>query len=550
MAVHFVVVIPALKLLASTDQCDKWLMRAEKLQFIGTYAQTELGHGTNIRGLETTATYDPQTKEFIINSPTKTSHKFWPGGLGHTANHAIVMAQLWSLGECHGIHPFLMQIRDSETHKPLRGVKVGDIGPKFSFASSNNGFLAFDNVRIPREQMLMKNSVVHENGEFELIRNPLMTYANMTKVRVDIVESSSFLIAAAVTIATRYSIVRKQCSIEGDEEIPILDHQTQQMKIFPAIAMVFALKKVSDDLRLFHSKCLIEIEKGNLASLAELHALSCALKAISTAEATQSVASCRLACGGHGYLNSAGFNGIFEIATASQTYEGDNTVMLLQTGRFLLKSWKQFLNGEELPVTVEYFQDKCELDWDELDINSRVSLEILQMMTTRSVQHAYKHYEIRKRTMTAAEARNEIGIELVESAKLYGETFILKSMLDLIKSAPDELKEVLVNLSEIFCCTLLLKSIGKILQFTNLSSSRVEKLQTHFENSLKSFRRNAIAVVDAFEIHDYMLNSTLGSFDGNVYDNLLDCAMKSPLNQEDVHQSFEKFLKPFIKSNL
>lgn len=36
--------------------------------------------GTFLRGLETTATYDPQTKEFILNSPTISSIKYWPGG--------------------------------------------------------------------------------------------------------------------------------------------------------------------------------------------------------------------------------------------------------------------------------------------------------------------------------------------------------------------------------------------------------------------------------------------------------------------------------------
>jgi acyl-CoA oxidase len=46
---------------------------------IGTYAQTELGHGTFIRGLETTATFDEKTQEFVLNTPTLTAFKWWPG---------------------------------------------------------------------------------------------------------------------------------------------------------------------------------------------------------------------------------------------------------------------------------------------------------------------------------------------------------------------------------------------------------------------------------------------------------------------------------------
>lgn len=60
---------------------------------IGCYAQTELGHGSNVAGLETTATLDKSTDNWIIHSPTVTSTKFWPGGLGLWANHAVVFAQ-------------------------------------------------------------------------------------------------------------------------------------------------------------------------------------------------------------------------------------------------------------------------------------------------------------------------------------------------------------------------------------------------------------------------------------------------------------------------
>jgi len=42
--------------------------------------QTELGHGTFLRGLETRATYDPKTQEFILESPSLTAYKWWPGG--------------------------------------------------------------------------------------------------------------------------------------------------------------------------------------------------------------------------------------------------------------------------------------------------------------------------------------------------------------------------------------------------------------------------------------------------------------------------------------
>ena len=104
--------------------------KAMQLQVIGTYAQTELGHGTYIRGLETTATYDKRSQQFILHSPTITATKWWPGGLAKTVTHAVVMTRLFIDGTDHGPHAFVVQLRDLETHLPVKGVTLGDIGPK------------------------------------------------------------------------------------------------------------------------------------------------------------------------------------------------------------------------------------------------------------------------------------------------------------------------------------------------------------------------------------------------------------------------------------
>lgn len=156
--------LPALMGHGTPEQQANWMGRAWSYEILGTYAQTELGHGTYIRGLETTATYDPKTQEFILNSPTLTSYKWWPGGLGHSSNYTILMAQLYSKGECHGPQPFIVQLRDEETHMPLPGITIGEIGAKLGFNSVNNGFLGFKNVRIPRTNMLMKNAKITEVG--------------------------------------------------------------------------------------------------------------------------------------------------------------------------------------------------------------------------------------------------------------------------------------------------------------------------------------------------------------------------------------------------
>lgn len=90
--IHFWMFVLTIKNLATDEQQRLWLSDATHLRIHGCYAQTELGHGSNVGGLETTATFDPSTDEIVLNSPTITSYKFWPGELGLQATHAIVFA--------------------------------------------------------------------------------------------------------------------------------------------------------------------------------------------------------------------------------------------------------------------------------------------------------------------------------------------------------------------------------------------------------------------------------------------------------------------------
>ena len=78
------------------------------MKILGCYAQTELGHGSNVQGLETTATLDKSSDEFVIHTPNIKATKFWPGGLGLQATHAIVYAKLMLGGKSYGAQPFFV----------------------------------------------------------------------------------------------------------------------------------------------------------------------------------------------------------------------------------------------------------------------------------------------------------------------------------------------------------------------------------------------------------------------------------------------------------
>ncbi|KAL0851514.1 hypothetical protein ABMA28_007305 [Loxostege sticticalis] len=557
LTLHYVMFIPTLMGQATVEQQAYWIGRAFNLDVVGTYAQTELGHGTFVRGLETTATYDPATKEFVLHSPTLTSYKWWPGGLAHTANYCIVMAQLYTKGKCHGIHPFIVQLRDEETHMPMPGIKVGEIGAKLGMNGTNNGFLGFEHVRIPREHMLMKNSKVLEDGTYVNAPSSKLTYGTMMFVRVVIVQDMCTYMAKAVTIATRYSAVRRQSQPKPDEPEPqIIDYVTQQHKLFVGIASVHAFRLSAQWLWTMYNNVTAELEAGDLDRLPELHALACCLKAVSTADAAECVERCRLACGGHGYMLSSNLPLMYGLVTAACTYEGENTVLLLQTARYLVKAWQQAAGGNALTPTVSYLANSAvgrrHPPWD----NTIEGIILgFQRVAASKISLCVENIERRQKSgMSYEDAWNMTSVQLTSASEAHCRAILLSCYLEetlkSVKEASPALREVMMQLVDLYIVYWALRCVGDLLRFTSISERDIAQLQSWYESLLTQLRPNAVGLVDAFDLRDEILHSTLGAYDGRVYERLMEEAMKSPLNQEPVNQSFHKYLKPFMQGKL
>lgn len=381
------------------------------------------------------------------------------------------MAQLYSLGKYHGLQSFMVQLRDEETHEPLKGIQIGENGHKVGFNTVNNGFLGFDNVRIPLRNMLSKNGRMLENGEFLKEKSSVLNYGIMTHHRVEIIRDLADYLAQAVTIATRYSTVRRQSPIEANQIEPrIIDHVTQQMKLFPNIAKAIVFNFTANYLSSMHHQVTAEIERGNLSRLPELHALSCCLKAVCTNEVAEAVQICRLACGGHGYLNSSGFNNIYGCVVAAQHYEGDNTVVLLQTARFLLKSWAQVMRAEKLTPTVEYLKTFAnikdrKMEWDS---SPEGILKALQATAAGKVSLAFEHLEEKKKLNSVEVATSQTGIELTAAAEIHCQAFLLLSAIEMARSSAKlhsmKLKGLIVDILELYAVDVAVRSLGSILQ--------------------------------------------------------------------------------------
>ncbi|XP_045495045.1 probable peroxisomal acyl-coenzyme A oxidase 1 [Colias croceus] len=549
---HMGMFVPTIMGQCTPEQQATWLPKALNLEIIGTYAQTELGHGTFIRGLETTATYDPKTEEFVLHTPTLTAFKWWAGGLGKTANHCIVVAQLYTQGKCYGIHTFIVQVRDLETHEPLPGIKVGEIGPRMGFNTADNGFLGFDHFRIPRQNMLMKNAQVQPDGTYvKVARHEKLTYGTMVFVRVTLVSESAFNLAKAATIAVRYSAVRRQSEIRpGAPESQVLDYPTQQHKLFIAIATAQALQFNASWLWKTFTKVLSEMKKGNVDTLPELHALSSCLKAISTSDAAEYIAQCGAACGGHGYTLSSRLPHIYSSVVATRTYEGDYTVLLLQTARFLVKAWEQAEGGVTVTPTISYLNRVLNEKTSPWKNSQEGIIRAFEAISAGKIAHCVNNIRERRKTGSCYEDAWILTTnQLVAAAEAHCRAVLLRvyyeESLRMTRDSSENVRKVVSQLVQLYLTYWALERTGDLLRYTNISEKDLRNLEMHYEGLLAAIRPNAVGLVDAFDIRDEILQSTLGSYDGRVYDRLMEEALKTPLNADSVNQSFHKYLRRY-----
>eukprot|EP00095_Tigriopus_kingsejongensis_P009257 maker-scaffold922_size80897-snap-gene-0.22 protein:Tk09257 transcript:maker-scaffold922_size80897-snap-gene-0.22-mRNA-1 annotation:"probable peroxisomal acyl-coenzyme a oxidase 1" len=550
LGLHFIMFLPTLMGQGTLDQQAQWLGRAWNLEIIGTYAQTELGHGTFIRGLETTATYDPESEEFILHSPTITAYKWWPGGLGKTANYAVVMAQLVTQGQKRGPHAFFVQLRDEETHEPLNGIKVGEIGPKLGMNSNDNGFLGFEHHRVARNQLLMKNAQVLPDGTYVKPAQDKLSYGTMIFVRVAIVLDACLHLQKAATIAVRYSCVRHQSELRpGEPEPKILEYQTQQYKVLVPLALSFGFAFAGQMLWHEYSHIQQDIEEGNFDKLPELHALSCGLKALITQECSDGIDILRRACGGHGFMCSSNLPRLWGLVTASCTYEGENTVLHLQVARFLIKCLDQD-PAKDLPPSVAYLRaPTTTANWN----SPSGMVKLFQTVARNQIKTAHRNLKANeKNNRHPADAWNMTTVELGAAALAHLRAVVMSEFARLAQNPQhsEGLRKVLNQLFGLAGLSWVHQFSGDFLRFSNTKEGHLAFAQDKLLTLLSEIRPIAVSIVDAFDIPDEGLKSTLGCYDGNVYERMLDAAEKGPLNKSDVPPAFEKYLKPLMKASL
>ncbi|XP_076086373.1 peroxisomal acyl-coenzyme A oxidase 1-like [Mytilus galloprovincialis] len=549
---HSGMFVPTLERQGTPEQSRKWVPLGKSFKMIGTYAQTELGHGTFIRGLETTATFDPKTQEFILDSPTLSSIKYWPGNVAKTVNHCLVMAQLYTQGKCHGTHLFLVQVRSMEDHTIMPGLEIGDIGPKLGFDGVDNGFMKFNKYRIPRMNMLMRYAKVLENGDYIKPKNAKLTYGAMVMVRVWIVMDAFRALSRATVIAVRYSAVRRQSELRpGGEEAQVMDYQTQQYKLFPLLATSYAFLLAAEGMSQIYAKISSDIERGNLEDMPQLHALACGLKAFCTWVGCEGIEVCRMSCGGHGYSHASGIPKIYANIVGACTYEGENTVMMLQTARYLSKSYFRGQRGESLPELIQYLT---------IDLNVKSTLG--EDCSFESLVAAYSHRAARMVTsacklqntnkqkgMPSHDAWNRSTVPFIAATKAHCHLFIVRNFVNILsqRKIDPATHNVLSQLCRLYAVYGIVENMGEFMQDGYFNQDQVSILDRKVLGLLEDIRPNAVALVDAFDYPDHLLQSCLGRYDGQVYEALYEYSKSSPQNNTDIHSSYYNYIRPMMQ---
>jgi acyl-CoA oxidase len=321
-----------------------YLRDIAEARLLGCFAMTETGHGSNVQAVGTTATYDPETDEIVVDTPDPSARKDYIGNAARDGRLAAVFAQLVVAGKERGVHCVLVPIRD-ESGDPMPGITLEDCGPKLGLEGVDNGRISFDGVRVQRDDLLDRYGEIRDDGSyFSPIENPTKRFFTMlgtlVQGRVSVCGASISATKVAQTIAVRHALTRRQFGPPGGGEVVLMEYRTHQRRLLPRLATTYALHFAQERLvARLHEVFTADAEDAG-RERRELETHAAALKAVATWHATDAIQACREACGGAGYMRANRIASLRADTDVFTTFEGDNTVLLQLAAKNLLTDYR------------------------------------------------------------------------------------------------------------------------------------------------------------------------------------------------------------------
>ena len=514
--------------LGTREHHDKWLPGIMNLEIPGCFAMTETGHGSDVASIATTATYDEETQEFVIDTPFRAAWKDYIGNAANDGLAAVVFAQLITRKVNHGVHAFYVDLRDPATGDFLPGIGGEDDGIKGGLNGIDNGRLHFTNVRIPRTNLLNRYGDVAVDGTYSsTIESPGRRFFTMlgtlVQGRVSLDGAAVAASKVALQSAIHYAAERRQFNATSPtEEEVLLDYQRHQRRLFTRLATTYAASFAHEQL-LQKFDDVFSGAHDTDADRQDLETLAAALKPLSTWHALDTLQECREACGGAGFLIENRFASLRADLDVYVTFEGDNTVLLQLVAKRLLADYAKEFRGANFGVLARYVVDQAA----GVALHRTGLRQVAQFVAdSGSVQKsalALRDEEGQRTLLTdrvqsmvaevgaalkgagklpqhqAAALFNQHQNELIEAAQAHAELLQWEAFTEALAKVDDAgTKEVLTRLRDLFGLSLIEKHLSWYLMNGRLSMQRGRTVGTYINRLLVKIRPHALDLVDAF----------------------------------------------------
>ena len=522
----------AIENLGTDRHHQAYVPRIISLDLLGCFAMTETGHGSDVQALETTATYDASTQEFVIDSPTRTARKDYIGGAAETATVAAVFAQLITPdGQGHGVHCFVVPIRD-EDGNDLPGVTTSDCQYKGGLPGVDNGRIQFDHVRIPRENLLNKYADVAEDGTYSSpIENPNRRFFTMLgtliRGRVTVGGSAGAAARVALDIATRYALQRRQFKAPDDEsEVLLMDYLVHQRRLFPLIARSYALQFAQNEL-VAKTHDLQTADDPDREEQRELESRAAGLKAANTWHATRAIQEAREACGGAGYLAENRLIALKADTDVFTTFEGDNHVLTQLVAKELLTAYADDIKGMS---PVEWVRFAANFAGERVMKRTAAETIMQRILDTRQDNEEegslfnrgtqVKMFEDREEYMIATVARrlrgkskemsafdafNAVQDHVLHAASAHIDRVILEAFVAGIDSCEDdEARKVLEMVCDVYALSVMEDDRAWFMEHQFLSTERAKAITRGINERCRTLRPYAEQLIDGFGIPEQL----------------------------------------------